>query len=288
MLPNFLLVGALRSGTTSLYYSLKKHPSIYFPELKEPRFFSWLAKGKGNGPRDDNIPFINSWEAYKKLYLNTGMAEAIGDASVENLFFHNKVIPHIKHYLGDTKIIIILRNPYERAISSYRYMLMKGRETLPFKRALEQEEKRMKENWLPIWFYKNNGFYYNQVKSYLNSFSKVKILIFEDLLYRPEQTLKDIHSFLLPKSNLINNTFSKSNFSGIEGFCSFYQNHLLIRKVNQWMPQKMRKYYIQTLNVVLKDKQSYNHLINKLNKCYNNDIQKLMNLINRDLDPWLK
>ncbi|MFW6016987.1 MAG: sulfotransferase [bacterium] len=290
MFPNFLIVGAMRSGTTSLYNSLANHPSIYFPHLKEPRFFSSLINDLAkNGPGDKYIKFINSWESYKNLYNNAGGAIATGDASVENLYLHNQVIPKIHQYLGDVKIIIVLRNPYKRAVSAYKYLLMKGRETLTFNDALQEEGNRMKKKWLPIWYYKNNGFYYSQVKSYLNSFSNVKIILFEDLINKPNQTLNEVSHFLLDEHTYNLKDITVSNKSGKDVFYSIYQKNNMLRIIYKTLPRNTRKYFIKYIGQYLSDQYDKSiDLENPLNQCYNEDINKLMGLIERDLRPWLK
>ncbi|MFW6008568.1 MAG: sulfotransferase family protein [Nanoarchaeota archaeon] len=287
MLPNFLIVGALRSGTTSLYNTLADHSSVYFPDLKEPRFFSSFTQKAKNGPGDRMIPFIESWETYKSLYKDTGAVKAVGDASVENLYLHNKVIPYIHKYLGDVKIIILLRNPYERAISAYKYLLMKGRELFTFKEALEKEKYRINNHYLPIWYYKSNGYYYNQIKSYQDSFSSVKIILFEDLLFEPQKTFSSILKFLEIDDMSDQNIFKIKNASGGNNIIYHFHAKSFLRYMNKTLSPKLRPYFLKLMNELINNYQDIN-LKQYLNGCYNEDIIKLEKLINRDLRNWLE
>jgi len=123
-LPNFLIVGAPKCGTTSLYYYLKQHPDIFMPTMKEPRFFlseTMNFPHQGIDDRRVDKMIIKNLDDYKKIYLEADQEKARGDASAGNLYFYKKVIPGIKAYLGDPKIIISLRNPLDRAFSNYTF-----------------------------------------------------------------------------------------------------------------------------------------------------------------------
>src|SRR6056297_715161 len=173
VLPDFLVVGASKSGTSSIYHYLKQHPDIFLSdEQKEGRYFSRM-KGNFNGPGDSGINeyIIPDIEHYRPLFNNHSNEKAVGDISPEYLYFHQQAIPLIKKILGDeTKIIIILRSPVERAFSGYMHFKRDKRESLSFEEALEKEEERLNNNWIWAWQYKNSGLYYKQVKAYLDNF----------------------------------------------------------------------------------------------------------------------
>ncbi len=180
-LPNFLIVGAAKSGTTALYHYLSQHPEIYMSPLKEPKFItSNFLKFPFQGPGDNEVEkmIVKSFDRYCDLFKGVKNEKAIGEASADNLYYYEQAIFYIKKYIGNPKIIIILRNPIERAYSAYLHLVRDERETLSFKEALAEEEKRRKQNWEFIWFYKNVGFYFNQVKAYLENFTQVKVYFY--------------------------------------------------------------------------------------------------------------
>jgi hypothetical protein len=120
----------------------------------------------------------------------------IGEASSEYLYHYTITAEKIKETIGDIPIIIILRNPEERAYSAYNNLVRDGRETEPFYNALLLEEKRIEENWDMMWHYKSVGLYYCQVKKYLEIFSRVQILFFEEFIKYTERELRGIFEFL--------------------------------------------------------------------------------------------
>ncbi len=110
-LPNFLIVGAAKSGTTSLYYYLHEHPEIFLSAIKEPKFFSSEVLKDQYLTRKNKDLYVGSYEEYRNLFRNVQSEKAIGEASTDTLFLYGSTIPRIKKYLGDPKIIVILRNP---------------------------------------------------------------------------------------------------------------------------------------------------------------------------------
>ena len=134
-LPNFLIVGAAKSGTSSLHNYLNQHPDIFLPtynihgvKVKEPRFLiSKLVK-------DRLHEGIWTLEEYQSLFFNCVDYSAVGESTVLYLYYYEEAIKNIKKYLGNNiKIIIMLRNPIERAYSAYNFLVRRGiKEKLSF------------------------------------------------------------------------------------------------------------------------------------------------------------
>ncbi|HDL01569.1 MAG TPA: sulfotransferase, partial [candidate division Zixibacteria bacterium] len=125
-LPNFLIAGASKSGTTSLHSYLKQHPMIFMP-VKESRFFvsEIFENLSPKDPRYEHIIkyTIFNYYDYVKLFENVNNEHAIGEAGTLYLYYYKIAISKIKKYLGNNKIIIILRNPTDRAFSAYMHLL---------------------------------------------------------------------------------------------------------------------------------------------------------------------
>ena len=134
--PNFLIVGAAKSGTTSLFHYLKQHPEVFMPDLKEPQFLV-CEKIKGRLHK-----YIDSAAEYYELFEKS-TEKCAGEASVFYLYYFEEAIKNIKKELGsDVKIIIVLREPVSRAISAYEHVLRNNpKEKLSFKEALLKKEK---------------------------------------------------------------------------------------------------------------------------------------------------
>ena len=141
-LPDFIIPGAAKSGTTTLYRVLAGHPELYFPEnRKEPFYFSF----GGEAPVYEDRAFVNHliWNTreYLDLYRGAGDDQLAGDASTSYLYTHKEAIRNMRALYGnqlrEVKIIILLRNPVQRAYSHYTYLVRNGFETRSFEEAVK-------------------------------------------------------------------------------------------------------------------------------------------------------
>ena len=111
--PDFLVVGAARSGTTSLHSYLSQHEEIYLPGLKEPCFFAF----DGDKKKFVNGKFafaVRDFEGYERLFEDAGKGQKLGEMSTPYLYLYEKSIATMKKYFTDyagIKIVIMLRNP---------------------------------------------------------------------------------------------------------------------------------------------------------------------------------
>lgn len=292
-IPNFLIVGAAKSGTTTINYYLDKHEEVFMTEPKEPKFFSYKYS-KYTGPGDSSFTekrAVKSLENYYNLFSNSNGKKCIGEASVDNLFYCSKVIPDIKKELNDPKIVIFLRHPVDRAVSAYSHLIRDGREELSFNEALEKEEERLQEGYEFIWGYKEGGLYYKQVKEYLDNFSKVKVYLFDDLISDPQNILDDLTSFLgISKTSVIEDL--KLNISGKPKnklLNMFVSRDTSIRRVLTKIVGKDTAIKIKNLI----QKRNLNKIVipeaqkKDLAVFFKEDTLKLQELLQRDLSSWI-
>ena len=296
--PDFLVVGTARAGTTSLYSYLIQHPQLFLPVVKEPCFFTFAGE-KINYKKGKFSFAITSIDEYSKLFENALPEQLTGECSTPYLYLYQKTIANLKKFHNDhsaIKIIIVLRNPVDRAYSQYLWRVRDGREELTFEEAIEQEVERMKDNYSFDYFYMDRGKYYEQVKAYLQEFKNVKIILYEDLKKNVEHELINICQFLnvdkdfifvkrteqnssfLPKSKLLSKLIS------LESKTKFRMLNYFPENVKSTIKEKFRKFNssneaIQPLSDVLR---------NKLNEFFIEDIQNLEKLIGRDLSIWQK
>lgn len=196
-LPNFIVIGAPKSGTTSLYFYLRQHPDIYLPLEKELNYFSSRYDAKIiNGPRD--VDALNrgcqSWTKYCQQYASVKHQTAIGDISPNYFYQAADTGKWIQQRLGTIKIIILLRNPIEKAYSQYMHLVREGRETLDFYQALLAETERCRKNWANVWRYAESSLYSQRVKAYLEIFGKpnVKVILFDNLVNHTQSILTEV------------------------------------------------------------------------------------------------
>lgn len=296
ILPNFLVVGASKSGTSSLYHYLKQHPDIFLSEKqKEGRFFSQMVNCF-DGPGDTIVEktITKDVESYKLLFEGYNREKAIGDISPEYLYFHEQAIPLIKSTLGnDVKIIMILRNPVDRAFSAYTHFKRDKRESLSFEEALEKEMERENQHWLWTWKYKHSGFYTKQVKAYLDNFKQVKIFLYDDLLNSQPKVLKEICAFIGIDSGFEFDTTYKYNVSGDPRNQLLYKletSRGLIQALKKVIPSgvvaRVKKKWTGEKQMVKSEMSPETRL--SLIGFFREDILELQKLINRDLTHWLK
>ena len=196
---DFLIVGAAKSGTTTLFETLSKHPGIFIPQRKECRYFSSMS-GDFAGPEPqyaNNV--IRSLEEYRALFKKAKPDQLCGDISPDYLYFYQNAVPKILSEKDkQVPIIIVLRNPIDRAYSNYLHHVHDGREKLSFEDALEAEEGRRAANWTWGWFYIDVGFYAHQVKAYTDNFERVLLLFFEEDVVTGQATEKVLDFLNLP------------------------------------------------------------------------------------------
>jgi hypothetical protein len=195
--PNFFIVGAPRAGTTSLFAYLRDVRGVYMPRLKEPLYFA--SKSLPDRLFGINVPVVRDKNEYLKLYENVKDEIAIGDASASYLW--DKETPKLIHdTIPEARIIIILRDPVERAFSHYLMHLRDGSETiLSFFDALKDDyNNEIKKGASSSHLYIGYGLYSEQVKRYYEIFGKeqVKILIFEEFVRSTKDMVRSVLEFL--------------------------------------------------------------------------------------------
>jgi Sulfotransferase family len=199
-LPNFLIVGAAKSGTTSLHHYLQQHPDIYLPAQKELHYFAQEQMMRlSGGPGDRNVlsHICRTKEEYESCYAKVARQSAVGEISPSYLYF-SEISPRIKKELHDPKIIMILRNPIEKAFSQYMHLVRDNREMLDFYDGLMAERERTEHGWAAIWRYAESSLYLLRVQTYLDVFGErnVRIFLYDDLVESPERLVREILEFI--------------------------------------------------------------------------------------------
>lgn len=182
-LPNFFIVGAVKSGTTSIYAQLKKHPQVFLPEMKEPHFFTSRLPPPEN--KEENC--IGNFDAYQRLYQGAAGFPAIGDVSASYLW--DETSPErILEVCGQAKIIISLRDPIARAYSQYWMDILLGFRKLSFEEELRRDIANTDKGFWTARLYVELGLYHDQVRRYFDAFGRDRVLVvFFDTLTKAAQ-----------------------------------------------------------------------------------------------------
>ena len=131
------------------------------------------------------------WKNIQSYLKRPNQISFVAIFSPDYLYYHKNAVPKILEEKNDQiPIIIVLRNPIDRAYSSYLYHVRDGREKLSFEDALDAEDERRKANWAWGWFYIEGGLYAEQVKAYTDNFERVLLLLFEQDIVTGQATKK--------------------------------------------------------------------------------------------------
>lgn len=180
--PNFFIVGVAKAGTTSLYEWLKQHPQVYMSAAKEPRFFS------SDLPHPTGLVIKDEHE-YLNLFSKASGYQAIGEATPSYFQFWRVVPDRIRRAVPNARIIVLLRDPVERAYSAYLALYRAGREQQgSFYDALRDSPDA------PIYCQT----YSMPTRAYLEAFGEqnVLVLMFERLVSNPNELLVEVAGFL--------------------------------------------------------------------------------------------
>ena len=289
MKVDFFIVGAPKAGTTSLYHYLNEHPEISMSSQKEPDYFSdadlqnyGMYYGKNR---------IDTIKKYHNLFDNNSESKLKGEASVSYLFYKN-VPQKIKTYNPEAKIIIMLRNPIDRAFSHYLMDYRLGLVSDSFEdiidhKSVNKNEKLFYQQYIEL------SEYASQIKRYLDVFNNTKILFieYEDLKMDVTSIIKKTYLFLGvnqfydPDLTKKHNTYTMPKNSIIRFVYSF----VILRNIaSLFLPKNL----VNRIRVVLFKNDKKPVLLEKtrsrLAQYFTNDITTLTKMLNKDFSRWIK
>jgi hypothetical protein len=223
-LPNFLVVGAQRGGTSSLYFLLLQHPSVVSAAVKEIHYFdNPIIRRRGENWYRSQFPSISYMS---RLSEKLGDDVITGEATPFMYSFHSPRL--VKQTVPNAKIIILLRDPIERAISHYSLnKQFHGRELLTIEDAFLNEKHRIQDEYEKsvldenfddkknrCYSYLSRGGYDEQIERWYTFFDKDQILLIDsiDLFKDPNSTLKEVTGFLGISQDFTFDTSVKLNF----------------------------------------------------------------------------
>jgi hypothetical protein len=290
-LPNCLVIGAMRSGTSTLYQLLSQHPDVFMATPKEPNYFAFrdmgTAKVEGSGCVTDD-------DEYRSLFEPGARVPIRGEASHSYLYFSDRSASAISKTLPDVRLIAILRNPADRAFSHYALHRRNGLEpAASFEEALEKEPTRIASGDL-FGHYAARGHYASQLALFVERFGpeSLRVYLYEDLDLDAPKLIHDVYSFLGVDTTFRPDVRSRSNPSGIPR--SKVMHALLVkdnpvkRFVQPKLPPQLYRLGIRARDRNLMRPQMGHETRQRLLEEYRPGIEDLQRLLNRDLGHWLK
>lgn len=235
--PNYLIIGAQKSGTTSLYAYLNQHPQVVPAEKKEVHFFDlnfskgveWYHQQFARMVKSFSQKNENTIEDKQEKYISGFIT---GEASPYYVF-HPLVPQRVYQTFPQVKLILLLRNPVDRAISHYYHEVKLGFESLSLEDAIAQEETRLKEETKKLlneenyysfnhqhYTYLSRGKYIDQITNWLKFFPKEQLLMIktEELDSQPNSIMNRVWEFLnLPPRQIVQyDKYNSNDYSPID------------------------------------------------------------------------
>lgn len=201
-LPTFVIAGAGRAGTTVVAEGLRAHPDVFVTQPKEPHYLALGGRPAAfTGPGDDttvNRYAVTDLDAYLALFPDDGDYLALGEGSVSTLYYPDHSIPAIRALNPDMRIAVMLRDPVDRAYSSFQYLSVRGFEPLTdFMAAVADEPRRIAEGWHHLWHYTRMSRYADDLGRFLDAFAdQVGVWFYDDLEASAVDTIADIQRFI--------------------------------------------------------------------------------------------
>jgi hypothetical protein len=222
-LPDFLILGAAKAGTSALYGQLRQHPDIFVSDLKEPHFLAFEGvRPAFRGPPGQEVPMnrivVTDLDAYAALFAGAGSDQCVGEASTQYLYL-SRSVASIANHLPNVRMIVVLRDPSERAYSAFMHTRRDGREPEhDFLTALEREEERIAQGWAPLYHYRHGGYYAQQLMRYFELFDRTQlhIVLYEDFRSAPLPTIQAMFAFLGVDASFVPDTSERRNATGVD------------------------------------------------------------------------
>jgi hypothetical protein len=288
--PNFFIVGAQKAATTSLYFYLKEIPRVYMSPVKEPFYFS------SHTVQANWIDLIKDKKEYLRLFEKARGYIAIGEASAAYLWdpdspkLIHQTVPH-------ARIIMILRDPIERAYSNYLMYKKYGSITSSFYDELMRDYKSQEKLYGKSQLYVELGMYYEQVKGYFDIFGReqVKVIIFEEFVQHTQQSINEVLAFLgvkykvtaireqynpysVPRSHLSRSVYAFFRWLRDRKIKVYKIVNLFPDSITESLPEKVLFKRVQKPKI---EPEAFKFL----QEIYHDDVLKLESLLGRSL-PW--
>lgn len=294
VLPNFLIIGAQKSGTTTLAEVLDRHPEVSLSRPKEPHYLAY-------GDRQNMVPYpdpvsntrvpATTLKEYRECFVGTGGAKARGEASPSTMPVP-RALGRAVALLGKPKVIAILRQPAERAYSNYMHVVSRhGEPCRTFAEAVAAEGGRISAGWGALWHYVAKGFYHRQLLPWVEAVGtgNVKVVLFEDLRSAPAALYREVFEFLEVDPDFEVGESRRSNVTRVPANRVAERVIRMFRPVARGPLAVLPEKWVRRLKVALTSRPPGigPEIRARLTDGYREDILKLEEMIGRDLSVWL-
>jgi Sulfotransferase family len=290
-LPNFIVVGAAKAGTTALYWYLSEHPAVFMSAVKETNFFAYNLDASGRlvyGDPDVHRFPVRTLEEYQALFAGSEGATAIGEASP--LYLESPQAPgRIAALLPGARIVCSLRHPVDRAYSDYlMYLRRRGRRFDPDRELTAGATWAAADSrWMQV------SRYHGQLARYFEAFprERLHVLLFDDIKQNALEATQKVYRFLGVDPAFVPDLETPHAAGGVpashrlEGFLA---RSALIPALRPWVPARAANWVRRLRARSLRKAPSLPPgLRAELTGHFRDDIRRTADLIGRSLDHWL-
>lgn len=292
LLPNLLILGAAKSGTSSLYSYLAQHPDVLMSRFKEPTFFVWEGREYDMRGRGPERAVINDLDSYLALFSEARNERVRGEAS--SGYLHTPgAAERIREHVPEARLMAILRNPVDRAYSAFLHARASGFEPLAdFEQALDEEPHRIDTRWIGLTLYATVGMYAEQLERYLAVFpcEQIRVYLFDDLVRDPIRIAQDAFRWVGVSDSFEPDVSKRTNRGVAVRSVRLYNLLKSLRKTSlgrRLVLGTSARAFAQMISQRPKGQLSPN-LRHRLASVFEDDIMRLSRLLDRDVSPWLE
>jgi hypothetical protein len=290
-LPNFIVIGAAKAGTTALYWYLAEHPAIFMSPVKETNFFAYGLDDNGQllwGDPDVHRFPVKSLAEYEALFAKAGDAVAVGEASTMYLECPQSAA-RIRDLLPATRIICGLREPVDRAYSDYQmYLRNRGRRLEPARDLVATSPwARPDSRWMQI------GKYHHQLSRYFDVFPReqIHVFLFDELKRNPLGVVQELYRFVGVDPAFVPDFTTPHNIGGMPTNMLLERvltNRTLKSAIEPWVPAVAANWLRRLRTRSMRQAPSLPAELKKqLKGQFRDDIASTSRLIGRSLEHWL-
>lgn len=300
-LPNTFVIGAAKSGTTSLYDYLCQHPDAFMSPVKEPRYFAYAENppamdGPGDEASNREAGAVYSLDAYRDLFAEATTESVVGEASP--VYLYDPDAPRLIHeHCPDATLLALLRDPIERAYSHFLHLVRSGREPLrDFEAALDAEDERVEAGWEWSWHYRRMGFYGAQLARYLEYFDREQLHVYrfgtltDDAVGFAQTVFRDlgIDASFVPDTGVRRRATGVPKLDWLHRFIG-NPDHPLRKWSRSILPEAVRDRILTSVkNANLEKPPLPDTARARLADVYCEDVRRLERLLDRDFSDWLE
>lgn len=294
--PNVFLIGVQKAATTSLYDWLAQHPEVCAPfSMKDTPFFI-----------DDEL-FAKGGEFLDKIYRNEYSGQPVVLNGSANIIYFEKAIKRIASLNPDARLILVLRNPVERAISAYNFAVKRNMEKESLQKAISLEKSRIREGDLRTLSnntYVDHGRYYTQITRLRNYFpaKSAHIVFYEDIRNDPLAVVRDVYEFIgvsqdfepelkqLNKTGEVRFPWVRNALYSQSGIKKALVRHILDPLLPYNIKYKLKIFFLNLVTSQRSNKNEANRddieARELIQEALSEEIERLEELLGKDLKSW--